>query len=548
MNAIESAEDIESGRGNQKDELDVIVVGAGFSGIYQLHRLRELGFSVRLLEAGSGLGGVWYWNCYPGARVDTHIPIYEYSDENLWRDWNWSEMFPGWQELRKYFDYVDKKWDLRKDTQFNTRISSAVFDEQDNKWTLKTTDGQEMRCRFFVLCTGFASKPFIPDIEGRESFAGIMHHTGLWPQEGVDFTGKRVGIIGTGASAIQVTQEASKTAAQLTVFQRTACLPLPMRQAKLDVETQNKMKAEYPARYARRRETFGGFDFDFIHKSALEVSPEERKAVYEELWAKGGFNFWLGTFHDVLMNREANDTAYEFWRDKIRSRIKDPEVAKILAPDTAPYPFGTKRPSLENGFFEVFDQDNVELVDLQKNPIERIVPAGVVTKDREYDFDILVLATGFDAVTGGILNIDIRGVGDAKINDRWRDGIQAYLGLATAGFPNLIFLYGPHSPSGFLNGPSSAEYQGEVVVDCLKYMREKGFMRIESTLQSDQAWADETNAIAEGTLFPLAKSWYMGANIPGKKVEILNYPGGLPLYLEKCEECARNGYEGFVLT
>lgn len=530
-------------------EVDVLVVGAGFSGVYQVHRLRQLGFSVRLLEAGGTLGGIWYWNCYPGARVDTEVPMYEYSDENLWRDWFWTETYPGWAELRRYFEYVDSKWHITKDTQFNARVASARFDEKTNQWTLTTTQGEEHRSRFVLICTGFGSKPFIPKIEGLESFAGPKPHTGLWPQEGLDFTGKRVGVIGTGASATQVVQEAAQTAAHLTVFQRTPNMALPMGPRHTDVETQTKAKADYPARYAHRRTTFAGFDYDAYPKGAFEVSAEERQAIYEDLYRRAGFRPWLGTFNDVLMNKEANDTAYAFWRDQARARIKDPKLAKLLAPDVAPYPFGTKRPSLENGYFEAFNQDNVELVDLRKNPIARVVPTGVVTQDgKEHELDILVLGTGFDAVTGGITSIDIRGVGGARLNDYWRGGVRVNLGLACAGFPNMLFLYGPLAPTGFLNGPTSAELQGEVVIQCLEYLREKGYKRIESTPQADEAWAAHTAELAAGTLFPETDSWYMGANVPGKPRQLLNYPGGGPLYLEKCAESAAKGYEGFVLS
>lgn len=530
-------------------EFDVVVVGAGFSGIYQLHRLRQLGYSVRLLDAAADIGGIWYWNCYPGARVDTHVPIYEFSDEALWRDWNWTEIFPGWEELRRYFNYVDSKWDIRKDTQFNTRVTSARFDEQNNRWDVHTSNGELFRSRFFILCTGFAAKPYIPKIEGLESFAGPKPHTGLWPQEGLDFTGKRVGVIGTGASAIQVAQEAAKTATHLTVFQRTMNMALPMGPRDTDPQRQLKAKEHYPERFDLRRHTFGGFDFDFLPKGALEVSPEERTATYEALWAKAGFHPWLATFNDILIKKEANETAYAFWRDKARARIKDPAVAKKLAPDTAPYAFGTKRPCLENGFYEIFNQDNVDLADLREAPIRRVTETAVITEDgRERELDILVLGTGFDSVTGGILNIDIRGVGSFSINDRWRDGIRAYLGLASAGFPNLLFVYGPHAPTGFLNGPTAAETQGDVVVDCLEYMRKNDFTRIESTPESDEAWADHIREVADMTLFPQTDSWYMGANIPGKKREMLNYPGGLPLYLQKCAEAAEKGYEGFKLS
>lgn len=528
-------------------EYDVVIVGAGFSGVYQLHHLRKLGFSVRVLEAGSDLGGIWHWNCYPGARVDTHIPLYEFSAEELWRDWTWTERFPGWDELRKYFNYVDSKWDLRKDVDFNTRVEALTFDQKATKWTVTATNGTVVKGRFVVLCTGFAAKAFIPKFEGLDTFAGPHPHTAHWPQEGLDMRGKRVGVVGTGASSIQTIQEASKVASEVVVFQRTPCLPLPMQQRKLTPEDQNAIKDSYPERYALRAKTFGGFDFDFYPKSALEVSPEERRAIYQDLWDKGGFYYWLGTFNDVFFDQKASDTSYEFWRSKTLPRIKNPKHAEILAPAKAPYPYGTKRPSLENGYFEVFNQDNVTLVDLNANPIQKITPTSVVTKDREFPLDIFVLGTGFDAVSGGILAIDITGVDGIKIQQRWSDGIKANLGLTSAGFPNLLFVYGPHSPSGFLNGPSAAEYQGDVIIELLKYLREKGYTRFESKAEADEEWSQHISDLIGMTLFPLANSWYMGANIPGKKRESLNYPGGLPLYLEKCKASADKGYEGFVL-
>ena len=533
---------------NAAEVLDVLVVGAGFAGLYQLDRLRKLGFSVRVFEAGADIGGIWYWNCYPGARVDTYGPIYQYSREDLWREWNYSELYPSWEEVREYFHYVDKKLDLSRDVRFNTRVSAAEFDEDRNQWIIQADDGSVVRARFFVLCTGFGSKPYIPAFEGLESFGGEWHHTAKWPQEGLDFTGKRVGVIGTGASGVQVIQEASRHAAHLTVFQRTPNLALPMRQKKLDEETSRRMKEDYPARFRRRGEVFGGFDFDFMPKSALEVSPQERLATYEDLWAKGGFYSWIGTFNDVLMNEEANRTAYAFWRDKTRARIEDPAVADKLAPMDPPHPFGVKRPSLEQYYYEVFNQDNVTLVDLRESPIERITPKGVKTKDGEHELDILVMATGFDAVTGGLTSIDIRGTQGVTLKDKWAKGARAHLGMASAGFPNLLYIYGPQSPSAFCNGPTCAELQGELVVECLEYLRQRGLTRIEATSAAEESWRDYAIELSQAGLFTQADSWYMGANVPGKPREMLAYTGGLPAYLQKCKECAEKGYEGFALA
>jgi cyclohexanone monooxygenase len=538
---------LESTQSSETGELDAVVIGAGFAGLYQLYQLRKRGFSVRVIEAGAEIGGIWYWNCYPGARVDSHVPLYEYSMEELWRDWNWSERFPAWDEIREYFQHVDERLDLSRDIVFNTRVTAAEFDQERNQWLVSTDDGKVVRTGFVIACTGFAAKHHMPDVEGLEDFEGVCHHTGLWPQEGLDFAGKRVGVIGTGASGVQVVQEASRDAAQLTVFQRTPILALPMNQQKLDAETQQRMKADYPAVFAKRRVTFAGYEFDNNGQSALDVSPSERQAVFEEAWGKGGFYFWLGTYADVLMDEEANLTAYEFWRDKTRQRIKDPELAEKLAPQVPPHPFGVKRPSLEQCYYEAFNQANVSLVDIQESPIEKITATGVKTQDGIHEFDILVLATGFDAVTGGLNKIDFRGTQGATLKEKWADGVRANLGVASAGFPNLMFLYGPQSPSGFCNGPTCAEVQGDWVVECLEYLRDHGHARIEATATAEKSWSDHVDELAGATLFPKAASWYMGANVPGKTQQLLNYPGGLPLYVEKCRESAQNGYAGFEI-
>jgi cation diffusion facilitator CzcD-associated flavoprotein CzcO len=381
-----------------------------------------------------------------------------------------------------------------------------------------------------------------------EDFRGICHHTGLWPQEGVDFKGKRVGVIGTGASGVQVIQELCQDVAELTVFQRTPNLALPMRQRKLDDETNRRMKETFPQRFLKRAATFGGFDYDSIPKNALDVSEQERQATYEDLWNQGGFRPWIGTYQDVLSNEEANDTVYAFWRDKVRARIEDPAVAEKLAPMKPLHPFGVKRPSLEQHYYEAYNQPNVQIVDLLETPIERVTPTGVKTKDRDIELDILVLATGFDFLTGGLTSIDIRGTNGETLREKWSSGSRAHLGMASAHFPNLLYIYGPQSPSAFCNGPSCAELQGDFVVACIEYMRRNTLRRIEATQEAEEAWRDHVAELVGATLFPRAQSWYMGANIPGKKREMLVYPGGLPLYLQKCKESADSGYAGFVLS
>jgi cyclohexanone monooxygenase len=503
---------------------------------------------VKVFEAGSDIGGVWYWNCYPGARVDTYGPLYQFSSEELWRDWNFSELYPSWEELRAYFHHVDKKLGLSRDIRFNTRVTGAEFDTNRYQWVVQASDGSVTRAQFFVLCTGLAAKPYIPPIAGLKDFRGICHHTGLWPQEGVHFKGKRVGVIGTGASGVQVVQEFYRDVAELTVFQRTPNLALPMRQRQLDGETNRRMKEAFPEAFLKRATTFGGFDYDSIPKNALDVSEQERQATYEELWNRGGFAPWIGTYQDVLSNEEANDTVYAFWRDKVRARIKDPAVAEKLAPMKPVHPFGVKRPSLEQHYFEAYNQPNVKIVDLLESPIERVTPTGVKMKDREVELDILVLATGFDFLTGGLTSIDIRGTNGETLREKWSSGSRAQLGMASAHFPNLLYIYGPQSPSAFCNGPSCAELQGDFVVACIEHIRRNNLRRIEATQEAEEAWRDHVAELVGATLFPRAQSWYMGANIPGKKREMLVYPGGLPLYLQKCKESADAGYAGFVLS
>ena len=526
---------------------DVVVVGAGFAGLYQLHHLRRLGLCVTLLEAGTGLGGIWYWNCYPGARVDSHVPLYEYSDPAVWKDWYWEERFPDWKALRGYFDHVDEVWGLRDHIQFETRLAGGTWDEDDRCWELRTDGGEILRTRFVVLCTGFAAKAYVPDIPGLDSFAGEWSHTAHWPQGGVDLTGRNVAVIGTGASGVQVIQEASRVADHVTVYQRTPIMALAMQQRRLTREEQDEAKAGYAAIFDRRTQTNSGFAYPEGAVNTFDVSEAERLETYERRWQEGGFAFWAGGYSDLLLDEAANRTAYDFWRSKVHARVRDPAVAEILAPAEPPHPFGVKRPSLEQWYYDAFNQDNVDLVDLRATRIEAITPTGVRTTDGDHECDLLVMATGFDAVTGGLVSIDLRGSGGRTLRDHWDRGVRTHLGLASHGFPNLVYLYGPQSPSGFCNGPTCAEVQGDWVVDLLSHLRDTGTTRIEATAEAEEEWRTMVHSIADMTLFPRADSWYMGANIPGKPREMLNWPGGLQLYLASCREVAEAGYRGFEL-
>ncbi|KAF5364616.1 hypothetical protein D9758_005630 [Tetrapyrgos nigripes] len=530
--------------------IDALIIGAGFGGVHQLIHLRSLGLSTKIFEAGSDFGGIWYWNCYPGARVDSDLPIYQLSLPSLYKTWNYKEKFPGWKELREYFHHVDQTLDLSKDVYFNSRVSEAEWDGKEDRWVVKTEDGKKVaKARFLLLCTGIGSKYYIPDLKGLSSFKGIMHHTARWPQEGVDVKGKRVGIIGTGATGVQVIQELAPDVGHLTVFQRTPNMALPMQQGQVTAEMQESMKAEglYTTFFKRCRQTFGGFAYDLIQdKSALDVSPEERRLLWENLFEQGGFRFWLANYGDMFTSQQVNDECYAFWRDKVRARLNDERMKEKLAPMVKPHPIGCKRPSLEQRYYEVYNQDNVTLVDINETPIDEITPKGIRTKDgTEYEFDILVLATGFDIVTGGITAIKVKGTDGEAIGDKWKNGVYTYLGMTTATYPNMFFLYGPQGPTSFCNGPSCAEMQGEWIVNCIKHMLDNGYSRIEAQKEAENKWKEYVLSFNERTLFPLAKSWYMGANIPGKPVEPLNFTGGVPFYNRYCNGVVEKGYEGF---
>ena len=524
---------------------EIIIVGAGFNGLYQLKRLREAGWSVRLVEAGSGLGGVWHNNRYPGARVDCHVPNYEYSMPEIWEGWNWAERFPGREELVSYFDHVDSVWDLSRDIDLNTRINSAHFDDGARRWRLGSDDGRSYDCQWLLMCTGFGSAPYVPDLVGLDTFAGATHHTAQWPLEGLSLEGKRVGIIGTGASGVQVAQETAPVAGHLTLFQRSPVYALPMEQRTLSAQEQELAKLDYPETFRKRNAPPGSFhDMERVNLSALEVSEEERIEIFEDRWAKGGFHFWVGAFKDTLSDLDSNRLSYDFWRDKTRLRIQDESLHESLAPTDPPYPFGTKRPSLEQNFYDIFDRDNVSLVDLKRDPLIEITETGVTTGAGHVEVDVLVLATGFDANTGGFTRLDFRGAGGQTIGDAWADGVDTHIGIASPGFPNMLMLYGPQSAGAFCNGPVCAEVQGEWIIELLDHVRDNNLTRFDTNAKDAAQWSDELAGWAEKTLFGLADSWYMGANVPGKRRQLLNIPNS-DAYLRALADCADAGYSGF---
>jgi cation diffusion facilitator CzcD-associated flavoprotein CzcO len=524
---------------------DVVIVGAGFAGMYMLHRLRGLGFSAHVYEAGSGVGGTWYWNRYPGARCDVESMQYSYQfDDALQQEWNWTERYSPQPEILRYANHVADRYDLRRDITFDTRVTSARFDEAAGRWQIETDTGRRVTARWCVMATGCLSSPNTPKIEGLDSFAGERYHTGNWPHEEVDFTGNRVGVIGTGSSAIQSIPLIAEQAEHLVVFQRTPNYMVPAHNAPLDPAFRDQVKASYAEMRARAKRTPSGIDLPFNLASALDSAPEERRRAYEERWNVGGFTF-MGAFGDLLLKQEANDTAAEFVRAKIRAVVKDPTVARTLSPANV---IGCKRLCVDTGYWTTFNRGNVTLVDVSERPIEAITPTGVKAHGREYAIDALVLATGFDAMTGALSKIDIRGRGGRALKDKWSEGPRSYLGLAVAGFPNLFTITGPGSPSVLTNMLPTIEQHVEWIADCIGWMRDKAIAVVEASAEAEDAWVAHNREVAGNTLRSTCSSWYVGANVPGKPRVFMPYIGGFPVYVEKCRDVASKHYEGFVLS
>ena len=523
-----------------------MIIGAGIAGMYQLYRLRELGLSVRVFEAGDGVGGTWYWNRYPGARLDSESYSYGYSfSEELLQEWEWSEHFVSQPELLRYLEFVADKFELRPDIQFNSRIASAAFDEAQNAWEIETEDGRRARARFLITAVGPLSAPTLPRLEGLDSFNGEAYHTGLWPHEPVSLAGKRVGVIGTGASGVQVIQEAAKVAAHLTVFQRTPNYCTPLRNGPIDEKTQREIKASYPEIFRRCSESLGAFLHQLDPRSTLEVTQEEREAFWEQQYAKPGFALWGANFSDLWIDPAANDLATEFVCRKIRERVDDPEVAEKLIPKN--HGFGTRRVPLETNYYEVYNQDNVELVDVLETPIERITPQGVEVGDVEYELDLLVYATGFEAVTGALARIDIRGEGGVELVKKWANGPRTYLGLSSAGFPNLLTLVGPHNGATFCNIPRCIEQNVGWTTDLIAHMRNENHQRFTPSEKAEAVWTEHIHETASMSLLSKTDSWFTGVNtnLPEKKRTFLTYAEGVPAFKERCDEVAAKGYEGF---
>jgi len=530
----------------QHREIDVAIVGAGFAGMYMLHRLRGLGMSALIFEAASGVGGTWYWNRYPGARCDVESMQYSFSfSPELQQEWQWSELFASQPEILRYANHVADRFDLRRDIRFETRVTEARFDETEHRWDIRTDRGDRMSARYCVMATGCLSTARVPDFKGLTSFRGGTYHTGHWPHQGVDFTGQRVAVIGTGSSAIQAIPVIAEQASQLFVFQRTPNYSIPSRNGPMTPEYEQRWKLSYPALREKARQARTGVLNNPNDTSALAVTDEERQREYEARWAAGGTNF-MAAFSDLILDKRANDTAAEFVRGKIRQIVHDPAVAELLAPKG--YPIGTKRICVDTDYFATFNRQNVSLIDVKTAPISEITPNGLRVGDSEYQVDSMVFATGFDAMTGALAKIDIQGREGKSLRQKWQEGPRTCLGLMTNRFPNLFMITGPGSPSVLSNMMVSIEQHVDWIADCMEELRSRHLDCIEPIVEAEDAWVAHVNEVGDSTLYPLANSWYMGANVPGKPLVFMPYIGGVGVYRQTCDAVAANGYEGFRLA
>lgn len=530
-----------------KESYDAVVVGAGFAGLYMLHRLRGLGLSVRVYEQGGDVGGTWYWNRYPGARCDVESMQYSYSfSEELQQEWEWSERYAPQPEILRYANHVADRFDLRRDIQLDTRVEAAEFHESANRWLVTTSDGETVSATYFILATGCLSNARIPDFKGRDRFQGKTYHTGHWPHDEVDFTGQRVGVIGTGSSAIQSIPIIAEQASHLFVFQRTPNFSVPAHNAALTPEITKSWKYNYADRRRRaREESRNGILTVIPEKGALDDTEEARRREYEAGWTRGGISF-MASYNNLLFDKSSNDTACAFVRSKIEEIVQDPAVAKLLQPHD--HPIGSKRICVDTDYYATFNRSNVTLVDIRSSPIEEILPHGLRTGGKDYELDSIVFGTGFDAMTGSVAKINIKGRDGATLNQKWAEGPRTYLGLMSAGFPNMFIITGPGSPSVLSNMIVSIEQHVDWISDCIGYMCQRGIDCMEATKDAEDDWVTQVNDVANGTLYPQANSWYMGANIPGKPQVFMPYIGGVGVYRQICNDVAEKGYEGFALT
>ena len=524
-------------------DVDVVVVGAGFSGLYLLYRLRKAGFSTRVFERGGDVGGTWYWNRYPGARCDVESLQYSYSfDEQLQQDWHWPEKFSAQPDILAYANHVADRFNLKKDIEFNIEVKASWFDEKLKTWKITTNTGEEINAQYFIMATGCISTTQIPNIKGLSDYVGNTFHTGDWPHEEVDFSGQSIAVIGTGSSGIQSIPVLAKQAKKLTVFQRTPNYSIPSQNEPMTKKYERSWKDVYSERRKEMRYSAHGSLKDLNDVPALSVDEDQRQELYTKRWAIGGTGF-LGSFNDLLTNADANYTAAEYVRQQINRVVKDKETAEILCPRS--YPIGTKRICIDTGYFETYNRENVKLVDISKQPIQRLVTDGIIVDDQLYPFDSIIFATGFDAMTGSIFNVDIKGRDGLALKEKWNAGPKTYLGLMSASFPNLFMITGPGSPSVKSNMIMSIEQHVDLVIETLLSMRRKGLSVVEPELEAENKWVDHVQEVANKTLFPQANSWYMGANIPGKPRLFMPYIGGVGAYREICEEIVANNYRGF---
>lgn len=529
-----------------ENSVDAVVIGAGFAGLYAVYKLRELGLTHRGFEAGSDVGGTWYWNRYPGASSDSESWVYSYSfSDELEQDWTWTSRFPEQPEILSYLQHVADRFDLRPAFSFSTRVIGAAYDEENNKWLVDTDNGERVAATYLITAVGCLSAAQVPDIPGKDDFQGEWYHTGEWPHEAVDFAGKRVGVIGTGSSGIQAIPIIAKQAEHLTVFQRTPNFSVPSRNYKLSPQRVTELKRDIKNIREFCRWSSIGQPYDFKAEEALKVSDAERQKQFEDDWNKGGFEWMFGSFSDLVFNEQANEYAANFVRDKIKQIVKNPELAKKLTPTG--YPIATKRLPLDNGYFETYNRQNVSLVDLRETPIESIVANGIKTSEKVHELDILVFATGFDALTGPLTRLNIRGRGGKSLKDKWSDGPRTYLGVGVAGFPNMFMVTGPGSPSVLGNMPTSIEQHVNWICDCITHLRDKKASIIEPETEAEASWGAHVKELADATLFPQTDSWYLGANIPGKPRVFLPYVGGFGTYRKLCNEVSEKGYEGFAI-
>ncbi len=508
--------------GPDEIELDALVVGAGFAGCYLLHQLRKENFSVKVVEAGTGLGGIWHWNSYPGARVDSQYPIYAYSLPEVYKEWTWTEQYPGSAELRAYFQHADEQLDISKDVIFGTKVVAAKFDADQDKWHIECDTGLRVTARFFLCCIGFAAKRHFPDWPGLDTYRGTICHSSFWPAEGMDVRGKKVAVVGTGATGIQIAQETAREVAHLTVLQRTPNLCCPMRQAKVTPEQALADLKDLPGTMERRLTIYSGFLYETQRGiNTFDHTPEEREAFYQRLWDMGGFRMLANNYGDMMRDPVANREAYNFWAKQTRARISDPVKRDILAPLEAPHPFAGKRISLEQDFYEQMDKPHVNLINMRQNPVSRVVPEGIITADGQlHEFDVIAIATGFDSFTGGLKDINPIGLDGVELRTKWATGTYTAYGMTVSGFPNFFFLYGPQAPTAYANGPSITEPQGDWCVDVMKRMRDAGKTRINATVEAEQEWKKEVNYLHSFTLRDKTDGWYMGKHSEWLSVDL----------------------------